>query len=138
MLNLSSIALRRSGLRSLAVLMAVFCVLASGRALVPGMCATQRALEENAAVRAAASCCSVQPASCCSKAPAPPAGGTRAPGETNCAFCHLAKAVAENPAPVFFPAPPQSPAAEPLAFASIARAQERDHHVDGRAPPAHA
>lgn len=79
--------------RVTAVLLVAFCVLSSGRSLVPGMCATLAAMRGNN--EAAPSCCS--PARGC----VPAREGQSAPAtvvssfkpRAECAFCNLAKGI---------------------------------------------
>jgi len=80
------------GLRVVALGLVAFQVLAAGRALVPDLCATQRALD--AGVESAASCCA--PTTCAPGTPPPePVAGPQWRGARThppCAFCHLATA----------------------------------------------
>ncbi len=77
----------RLALRGLAVVLTAYCVLASGRALVPGLCAT---LADAKASEAA--CCEPKP-SCCHDSPATGAAITTAPHP--CAFCTLVHTAAQ-------------------------------------------
>lgn len=133
---LSPIAFRRLALRPLAVALAAFCMLAAGRAFVPNMCATQRSLPTAAELEAGAPCHLTPSGGCCGTVDSSaPADSPVAPGDAYCAFCYLAKAVAEAPVPIHFPTPSYLEAAEPDGLRSIVRCRELDHLLAGRAPP---
>lgn len=69
--------------RATAFAVTLMYLLATSRALIPGLCATQTAIEERAV-----SCCTIALGGCESSEP-----GIAATVEMNdCAFCHLAKA----------------------------------------------
>ena len=94
---------------ALSLTLAVYMLLASGRALIPGMCATL------AALRAGSSDESARPASCCSIA-VPDAKGEpvwKGPVKPHpeCAFCLLAKALIKSEAPMKIPGTPATPGA---------------------------
>lgn len=84
--------LHRNGLalRGLAVLLTAYCVLASGRALVPGLCAT---LADAKAASSGESCCTPKPACCHDASASTGAVITTAPHP--CAFCMLVHTAAQ-------------------------------------------
>lgn len=138
MYALSSTALRRYALRPVAVALVAFCLLAAGRAFVPGMCATQRALPSLEAITLSEGCQLTARSACCMPVATPMTDRNPAPvGDAYCAFCYLAKAVAENPAPVVFPALSESLKGAPDPLSSIVRSRELDYLLTGRAPPRH-
>jgi hypothetical protein len=102
--------------------------LASGRSLVPGLCATQAALNENGE----------QLAVCCDHSPYQPAEGSpsiNAETEVACAFCSLATTlVTASPGIVFESISAPAPAGRILADSNnLPHVIDRTHA--GRAPP---
>lgn len=119
----------------------LFFLLASGRALVPGLCATQRAMDAQCAVGSgdvlsggARSCCSVAAESESSETDGDPRPVT--PEESGCAFCKLAGSVAPVPAAVVVPAP-LAAAFAPVVHPTLTWATRFDERAcPKRAPPA--
>lgn len=125
-------------LRPIAVALAAFCLVAAGRAFVPGLCATQRTVPSLEALQVADGCQISGRSACCMPQATPMSDKNPAPvGDAYCAFCYLAKAVAENPAPVVFPSLPHAVAGTPSSLSSLVRSQDLDHLLTGRAPPRH-
>jgi hypothetical protein len=120
----------------------LFLLLASGRGLIPGLCANLRALNDASAATCAASDAEMGPSrACCSgMSKTAPGGkdkgnGPSVPGKKECAFCSLCSArmlplhhfVLDKPAPVrigFLP---------PSITSPISR--HAPEAVRGRAPP---
>lgn len=119
----------------------LFFLLASGRALVPGLCATQRAMDAQCAVgtgdvfrSASPSCCSVASGSSSKEQDGSPMPVT--PEESGCAFCKLAGTVAPVPAFVVVPAP-LAAAFAPVVQPTLTWATRFDERAcPKRAPPA--
>lgn len=119
----------------------LFFLLASGRALVPGLCATQRAMDAQCAVGTGGvlkgttpSCCSVASGSESKEQDGSPRPVT--PGESGCAFCKLAGSVAPVPASVAVPAP-LAAAFAPVVQPTLTWATRFDERAcPKRAPPA--
>ena len=83
--------LHRNGLalRGIAVLLTAYCVLASGRAMVPGLCATLADADQ----KDAAACCNPKPACCHDESRA--AGTAISSAAHACAFCMLVHTAAQ-------------------------------------------
>lgn len=81
----------RLPVRAFAAFFAAYCVVASARALIPGLCATLTALEHDDP----ALCRSPEHA-CCRPAPAESSAESIAAPEVHCAFCALVHAVAHS------------------------------------------
>jgi hypothetical protein len=86
--------------RNVAMAMALFIVLSSGRSLVPGMCATLSAMQDGGA-------CTTKV--CCAAEPRPTSSNSPVLGiekkHTDCAFCHLAKGIIQHESSVIVEAP---------------------------------
>lgn len=84
--------LRRNGiaLRGFAVFLTAYCVLASGRALVPGLCATLADLDRQASGE---SCCNPAP-TCCEGGAVPQNPHVKSTAH-DCAFCNLVHTAAQ-------------------------------------------
>jgi hypothetical protein len=117
-------------------LLVVLYLVASGRAFIPGICATQRALDAQCAadsgspsIHALRACC-VLPPTRDGESDAPVA-----PGDSGCALCKLVSSVAPLAATVHVPAPPEpefaAPQARPAQLASALVAST----FQTRAPP---
>lgn len=117
-------------------LLVVLYLVASGRAFIPGICATQRALDAQCAaesngtsMHALRACCALPPAKD-GESDAPVA-----PGDSGCALCKLVSSVAPLAATVHLPAPP-----EPEFTCPQVRVAQRDGSqvadtFQNRAPP---
>ena len=119
----------------------LFYLLAAGRAFVPGLCATQAAMdaqcgapgETGARIGAAIHCC-----------PAPPEGpesGSDAPqpvtpAESGCAFCNLLIAPADGPQGLVLPAPAPPQFAGRIPLAMQWPGESPRSAAPNRAPPA--
>jgi len=84
--------LHRNGLalRGIAVFLTAYCVLASGRAMIPGLCATLADLNQQSAT---AKCCEPKPP-CCEKDVAAASTSIAVPAH-ECAFCMLVHTAAQ-------------------------------------------
>ena len=93
-------------LRGCAVFFAAFCVVASARALIPGLCATLADLD-----RESTAICVSPSHACCEPAPeGPGAAVSISAPESHCAFCTLTHAVAHLVSvPEFAPAKLDTP-----------------------------
>lgn len=115
--------------RAFAAILAGYTLLASGRALVPGLCATQAAVESRLA-----SCCAGPSAG----AEGRPSLVEPQPERPACAFCNLAKGAAEPTARIT----PPEPAATFLICAPAARQNPPRNPAGGptrsRSPPVQA
>ena len=126
-------------LRPVSCALVLFYLLASARALVPGLCATQAAMDAQCAMpgepraSAAIHCCpTTSPAS--ESGPDTPQPVT--PAESGCAFCNLLIAPTDAPQLLILPAPapPQFAGRIPLAMQWSQDAPRAD--APNRAPPA--
>jgi hypothetical protein len=98
----------RNGLatRAFAVFFTAFCVVASARALIPGLCGTLSGLN-----RDEAALCRSPEHVCCQSAPAEGAAVTVSAPDSHCGFCAIVHAVAHSVSvPEVSPAPFTSPA----------------------------
>jgi hypothetical protein len=126
-------------LRGLAVFFAGLYVLSVARGFVPGMCATQSALEKRdngnyaqaAYTKKGSPCCHTgsHPASKTSEQDAPAS-------ETGCVFCVLAKARVEVPERYHFEAPIFAPDFAPAIVPALAHVAVVPTALQDRAPPA--
>lgn len=124
--------------RGTSIAFVLFLLLASGRALVPGMCATQsallRATQDGHPVSTASwrakTCCSLMSLGEAHEAPVAPTSGAPV-----CAFCNLAHAILDEPVPVIgLPLVEQYDDAV-LAVESVLLSRDADPALRGRAPP---
>lgn len=118
---------------------AALLVLAACRALVPGLCATQLAMQESADLRGAAA--HALPACCAAEAPCAPGDGDNLPAwlptsppHAACGLCALMQGMVDPIKPAAFPVP------------AVAKTRHLDHEIpvpalqpmrahNGRAPP---
>jgi len=127
--------------RVVAACCAAFYIVAACRAMVPDLCATQRAALEATAegqadesrhsLNAVAACCTI-----------PWSGGGTAPAPSNhadpsCAFCNLAKGFSETLAPYCAPFAAALPHARPGDPSLPVLARDFSTIPPGRAPPLH-
>ena len=97
-------------------LMVVLYLVASGRAFIPGICATQRALDAQCAAESSET--SMHAIRACCVLPPTKDGASDtpvAPGESGCALCKLVSSVAPLAATVHVPVPPEPEFASPQA-----------------------
>ena len=122
--------------------MVAFYVLASGRALVPGLCATQAAMDAQCAIPAGGAVLSSASRGCC---PAPPKPETCCPDgekhpvtpeESHCAFCNLVIGLAEAPSGLVLPAPAPPKFADHVPLAFQVAQEVAKGAAPNRAPPA--
>lgn len=119
----------------------IFYLVASGRAFIPGICATQRALEAQCVETSGAPTMHALRA-CCVLPPAPSKegkGGSHqpvTPDESGCALCKIVTTMAPLVATVVLPDPPRPEYNSPQALAHQ-RAESLAHGaLQTRAPPA--
>jgi hypothetical protein len=120
--------LRRNGLalRGLAVLLTAYCVLASGRALVPGLCATLADLDRE-------SCCNPVP-TCCEGGAVPQIPHMKSAAH-DCAFCNLVHTAAQPIALAAIPAPALSTSLQLAAHDAYIPDPTSAGFFNRRAPP---
>lgn len=119
---------------------AALLVLAACRALVPGLCATQLAMQESADLRGAAA--HALPACCAAEAPGAFSGEQERPAvlpaglaHAACGFCALMQGMLEPLTPIVLVAPPTvATGVLPQETHPTLRPMPRTRH--GRAPPA--
>ena len=119
--------------RAIAAVLAAFCLLSSGRALVPGMCATLAAVKEDGA----GACCSTKfgcPAS--DESPNKSAAVIRSlKPKTECAFCHMAKGTLQIKVGVLLTGPGSEVSLKPIAPHDRLAEFERWNFARPRDPP---
>lgn len=128
----------RGAMPALRWLNAALLVLAACRALVPGLCATQLAMQESADVRGAAA--HALPACCAAEAPYAP-GGDGAPSwlpavppHAACGFCALMQGMLDPLTHALFPAPTLAIAEQFAPEFPVPSLRPMRSHL-GRAPP---
>ena len=128
---------RRSGTFWLvAWLLVVFYLVASGRAFVPGICATQRAMDAQQARESGAP--SIHALRACCVLPPSKDGESRvpvAPDDSGCALCKLVSSVAPLVVTVHVPPPPVHEYAAPRAQNAQCTGRFLDRTLQSRAPP---
>ncbi|MBL7647578.1 MAG: hypothetical protein JNK74_15435 [Candidatus Hydrogenedentes bacterium] len=117
-------------------LLVVLYLVASGRAFIPGICATQRALDAQCAaassgtsMHAIRACCAMPPAKD-GESDAPVA-----PGDSGCALCKLVSSVAPLAATVHVPVPPEPKFTPPQTRSAQLDSALVDSIFQTRAPP---
>lgn len=126
---------------SLAWALVLFYVLASVRALIPGLCATQVAMDNQCPVERGAPQLIGNTIRCCTSPAArttPEDGEKRpiTPAESHCAFCNLIIGLTDPPEPFILPVPTSPQYAERIPL-TVQRAQEIPWGVaPNRGPPA--
>lgn len=124
--------------------MVAFYVLASGRGLVPGLCATQAAMDAQCAVDGRVALLSNPAAGCCPK-PVEPAPDACHPGdnkrpitpeESHCAFCNLVIGLADAPIALALLSLPPPAYAESIPLESWVAQEVTRSNAPSRAPPA--
>lgn len=99
--------LRLRCLRAVSIVLVLFSLLSSGRALVPGMCATLAAMQDaQRGTCTTATCCSVEMSGSSQQDYASLRQEKR---RVKCAFCHLATGIIQHEASVVLDAPRSAP-----------------------------
>lgn len=118
-----------------------FYLVASGRAFIPGICATQRAMDAQCAANS--ECTSIHALHSCCSMPAPTApqgekGSKRpvTPAESGCALCKLVSSVAPLSVTVTLDAPLEAGHASPPAVAAQLASTALLGAAHKRGPPA--
>lgn len=125
-------------LRYVSWALVLFYLLASARAFLPGLCATQAAMDAQCAMPGESTATAIH---CCSTSSPTPESGPDSPrpvtpAESGCAFCNLLIAPTDAPQHLILPAPapPQFAVRIPLAMQCAQGAPRAN--APNRAPPA--